>query len=697
MSTGKKGFICLVAVCLIVGGLASSASAELLGLWRFEENSGTTAADSSGHGCTGVFVGSALNDSAVRVPNAAYNPTWVAGKYGTALAFSPTFDAVVGGKTPQSVAGLFVETDPGDLAPHDSKLELTKSFTVAMWVWFNDDGTGHINEPNYGTLISKYNSYEFQTPSPGQGDAMFWTWELGGFGGVDQGLPTLAPLPTNTWVHLAICYDYPTTTMKFYLDGVLQYTSDVTTDGNSYGVTSFYPTPWDFIVGYYSWDGDADFYKRAFSGKMDDLAVFNEALTEAQVNTIKGSDFSAWPYTPLPVTPQDKGDLLGLWRFEEGSGLTAADSSAYGNNGILGCTTEYYSSANDTWGHDVPAEGTDAYMTPPWVAGKYGSALHFHPVVWDYPYPRPFVHVPYTTTLDLTNEFTLCAWVYLDAPSADPDWYPHIIAGASSYRLELPDMESADPLSYADPLMWVEASNWAPGHFSEGVRAIDLDDPSKSFVAGQWKHVAVTLSGGTMRSYVDGRLLQEKTSVTGALPPNTERGTFIGFNPTEPWGWYNDVPGALDDVAVFKRALSQSEIQAIMDGNFSGWLPSEPTAQGITANPAGWVEEGTVVTLTGPAGGTDYHWQFEGDPMSDTDTITGTTARVLTFNPVSLDDAGSYTCVYDDGTGKALVETPPYILSVFAAGSLPVAGMIGLGLLAAMTAIGGVVLRRRSR
>jgi len=696
MSTSKKGFICLVAVCLIAGGLASSASAELLGLFRFNESSGTTASDSSGNGCTGVLVATALNDADERVDNPAYLPTWVAGKYGNALFFDPTFDAEIGGKTPKSVPGVFVETNPGDLRPHDTKLELTQSFTVAMWIWFKDDGTGQINAPHYGTLISKYNSYEFQTPSPGQGDSMFWTWELGGFAGVDQGLPTLDPLPTSTWVHLAICYDFPTTTMKFYLGGVLQYTSDVTSDPNSWGVTSFYPTPWDFIIGYYSWDGDPDFYKRAFSGKLDDIAVFNEALSAGQVQSVMDGDFSAWPYTPLPVTPQDKGDLLGLWRFNEGSGTAARDSSAYGNNGILGCTTEYYSSANDKWGHDVPAEGADAYMTPPWVAGKYGSALHFHPEVWEYPYPRPFVHVPYTTTLDLTNEFTLCAWVYLDAPSADPDWYPHVICGASSYRLELPDMESADPLSYVDPEFWVESSNWAAGAMSEGLRAVNLDDPSKSFVAGAWKHVAVTLSGGTMKSYVDGQLLETKTGVSATLTPNTERGTFIGFCAANPWVWYNDVPGALDDVAVFKRALSQEEVQTIMGGDFAAFVP-EAGIDYIVSNPAlGFIVDGGPLTLTAPEG-SNYQWRYKSDNMSDTtdDRITGTTSRVLVFSPVTMDDEGTYTCIYDDGSGKAIVETPPFALTVLTAGSLPVAGVVGLGLLVALTAIGGLVVRRR--
>ncbi len=50
-----------------------------LGEWKFDENTGTTANDTSGHGATGSFTGS---------------PTWVNGKFGSALKFDGSSQAV---------------------------------------------------------------------------------------------------------------------------------------------------------------------------------------------------------------------------------------------------------------------------------------------------------------------------------------------------------------------------------------------------------------------------------------------------------------------------------------------------------------------------------------------------------------------------------------------------------------------------
>ena len=53
-------------------------------------------------------------------------------------------------------------------------------------------------------------------------------------------------------------------------------------------------------------------------------------------------------FLPFAVKAQD---LVGYWKFEEGSGTIVADSSGYGNNG-------------NTYG-------------PSWVDGKIGKALNF--------------------------------------------------------------------------------------------------------------------------------------------------------------------------------------------------------------------------------------------------------------------------------------------------------------------------------
>jgi len=67
----SKKLICLACLVLVMS-FAGNASADLVAHWRFDESSGTTAADSSGNGLNGTLEG---------------DPQWVAGAIGGALEF----------------------------------------------------------------------------------------------------------------------------------------------------------------------------------------------------------------------------------------------------------------------------------------------------------------------------------------------------------------------------------------------------------------------------------------------------------------------------------------------------------------------------------------------------------------------------------------------------------------------------------
>lgn len=94
----------LVVVTALVLSLASHAWADLILHWRFDEGSGTIVHDSSGNGRDGVFEG---------------NPTWVAGKIGSALEFSGGGERVV-------------DADAGDY------LNGLDAVTMAVWIKSNE-------------------------------------------------------------------------------------------------------------------------------------------------------------------------------------------------------------------------------------------------------------------------------------------------------------------------------------------------------------------------------------------------------------------------------------------------------------------------------------------------------------------------------------------------------------------------------
>lgn len=100
-----------------------------------------------------------------------------------------------------------------------------------------------------------------------------------------------------------------------------------------------------------------------------------------------------------------------------------------------------------------------------------------------------------------------------------------------------------------------------------------------------------------------------------------------------------------------------------------------------------------LFTLTAPAGAVDgYVWKKNGGaPLG---TITDT----LVFDPITEADSGTYLVTYDDGSGAKIEVTSTINVFVFPAGAeLPLAGPLGLLLLAGACALGGASALRRKK
>ncbi|NLV42542.1 MAG: hypothetical protein GXY15_15120 [Candidatus Hydrogenedentes bacterium] len=122
-------------------------------------------------------------------------------------------------------------------------------------------------------------------------------------------------------------------------------------------------------------------------------------------------------------------------------------------------------------------------------------------------------------------------------------------------------------------------------------------------------------------------------------------------------------------------------------------LQTPPNLAFVTG--AGKFEEGTTVTLriafVGMTGeGATFQWFKGGAPITDA------TGSSLVFDPVTVADAGSYSCELNIPDKATVFLTDPAVLTVLPEGSLPVAGGMGLALLAGACALAGAVgIRRR--
>lgn len=97
-----------------------------------------------------------------------------------------------------------------------------------------------------------------------------------------------------------------------------------------------------------------------------------------------------------------------------------------------------------------------------------------------------------------------------------------------------------------------------------------------------------------------------------------------------------------------------------------------------------------VVFVGMDGAGATFQWFKNGAPVADA------VGSSLVFAPVELADAGTYTCEANIPDKATVFLTDPTVLTVLPEGSLPVAGGMGLALLAGACALAGAVgIRRR--
>ncbi|MDQ3111267.1 MAG: T9SS type A sorting domain-containing protein [Bacteroidota bacterium] len=116
----------------------------------------------------------------------------------------------------------------------------------------------------------------------------------------------------GTWYHVAGVID-PSAGMMLYIDGVLQTSTDpagtiaVQTD-NSNSTT------------FGTWDGI-----RFYQGRMDEMRFWDRALSQAEIQN----------KMCLNLNAANENGLTGYWKFNEGTGTMAYDSTAVADNGIV--------------------------------------------------------------------------------------------------------------------------------------------------------------------------------------------------------------------------------------------------------------------------------------------------------------------------------------------------------------------------
>jgi hypothetical protein len=196
----------------------------LVGWWKFDEGTGTTAADSSGNGRTGTLMN---------------GPTWTAGKIGGAANLDGVDDRV-------DIAG-----DPLG----------TGAMTFSVWIYARSTS-------NVPAIVSSGAFPDTQLfVQPLLNNALGFTHD----GGASAALSNAIHL--NTWQHIVVVRD-ASNQITFYVDGVQSGTANQAIGKPTEGSTV--NSIGDRYVG----------GAHAFNGMITDVRIYNRALTATDIQAL---------------------------------------------------------------------------------------------------------------------------------------------------------------------------------------------------------------------------------------------------------------------------------------------------------------------------------------------------------------------------------------------------------------------------
>jgi len=237
--------------------------------WKFDETSGTTALDSSGNGNTGTLVN---------------GPSWTAGKVNNALNFDGVNDYVNAGS-------------PSSLNDMPAK-------TIVAWIKpisFGGGGYGRIFDKNQSGTNQGWNLF-----FPGSANLRFSQYFSITNGYWDSAQNSIV---LNTWQHVAVVYDRASASNvpKFYVNGNLLTISNSNYQSPSGSASSDASQP--LTIGGRT-AGD-----RSFNGNIDEVYVYNRALTQAEIQSLYnagGPSINCGPACPSASAVYSSGASVTL-------------------------------------------------------------------------------------------------------------------------------------------------------------------------------------------------------------------------------------------------------------------------------------------------------------------------------------------------------------------------------------------------
>jgi len=426
--------------------------------YKFDEGSGTTSAyDSSGNDYTGTMNGSMTEDD------------WVPGKFGKALDFDGSDD---------------------DITHTNSNLIYDYPFTMMAWAKNTAGGdqvivsVGSAAGTNCWHQISVENSTNI---------IKLWTNATGS----NHQEPGTTDFDDGKWHHVAGVYQSPTE-HNLYVDGVLEATETDTIE--------FQNCIEQISVGE---KGSSETDAWVWDGPIDEVKIYNYARTQAQII----QDLNAGH--PAPGSPV--GSPIAHWKFDEGYGDTAYDSSSQDNDGDLYGSCPGAATC-PTWSND----------------GKFSKALSFD--------GGDYVNIGTPTELNYLgqSDFSVSTWAKRNSSGSS-----HMIIGKENaaavdgWHLHY---ESGDTL-----------------HFIVKSSVSSQAKSNETITDTNWHHVLGILENNTPKIFLDGKEVTYALQTDVDTPVDDSANNLSVGQAGDFTGQRFD--GLIDEVKIYNFALTADQVK----------------------------------------------------------------------------------------------------------------------------------------
>ena len=510
---------CVSGKCIQLGG-------GLVGYWKLDaypQTDNGNVVDSSGSDLAGIFnTGEGGKNKAVS-PGQVYN----------ALSFDGIDD--------------YVKINNAEI------LAGKTSAAVMAWIYLKGYAAIHQSPIVVDRDVDGKNDFQFMIrpeSDPEKHKLTFALWNSSD--GQGRAIST-SEIPLNTWTFVAGTYDG--SKVEVYINGVESL--NIADNGNFSSAIASKSS--DLRIGGDVFNGADNNIE--FNGTIDEVAIFNRSLTAGEIERYYNNSLNRRNYFDdvsvcIPKTCSEIGKSCGSWSDGCGGNILNCESCVEGICNIAGsCISLQGQSAISYWRFEDNLEdslkGTNGEVQGEigFIEGKSGKAISLNG-------ENQFINLPGFANKIPSDEITIMTWINSDAAGSEKRDLFSILPFNGSNRVHA-------------HFPWESQV-----YFQFGKPHIDAILSYEDSWINNWNHFAFvgSKSGKYLKIFLNG---EEVAGYEGEFNSfeNIEGNWSIGGRPTEQCSLENQncsFKGAIDEVAVFGRALSSEEIKKYIKNSAEG-------------------------------------------------------------------------------------------------------------------------------